>query len=67
MNLPCSRRPWQDWRWKLFLTSENKTQGPLFLPILHGSVHSLISSSSDRWSSLRHTYPGTRYVFFVPR
>ena len=48
MNLPCSGRPWQNWRWKLFLTSKSKTQRPLSLPALHSSVCGLVSSSGNQ-------------------
>ena len=65
MDLPCSGRPWQNQRWKLFLASRSETQRPLSLPALHGGVCGLIPSSSNQWSSLKHTYPGTRWVFLV--
>ena len=45
--LSCSGRPWQNWRWKLFLASGNRTREPLSLPILHGGIHALFPSSSD--------------------
>ena len=67
MCLPYSERPWQGWRWKFFLASGSETQGPLSLPALHSDIHSLIPSSSDQWSLLKHTYPGMRWVFLVPR
>ena len=66
INLPYSEELWQYWRWKLFLASGSKTQWPLFLPTLHSSIYSLVSSSSNQWSLLKHTYPGTRWVFLVP-
>ena len=66
-DLPCSGKLWQNQRWKLFLTSGSETQGPLSLPALHSGVHGLVLSSSDQWSLLRYIYPGTRWVFLVPR
>ena len=65
--LPCSRRLWQNQKWKLFLASRSGTRGPLSPLVLHDGIHSLVPSSSDRWSLLKHTYPGTRWVFLVPR
>ena len=67
MDLSCSGRLWQNQRWKLFLASGSETQGPLFLPALHSSIHGLIPSSGNQWSLLRYTYPGLRWVFLVPR
>ena len=60
IDLPCSGEPWQYWRWKLFLISESETQEPLSLPVLHSGIRSLILSSDDQWSLLKHTYPGIR-------
>jgi len=65
IDLPFSGEPWQNWRWKLFLASRSETRGPLSPPALHGGICVLISSSGDRWSSLKRTYPGTRWVFLV--
>ena len=65
MDLPCSGELWQNQRWKLFLASGSETQGPLSPPTLHGGVCSLVPSSGDRWSLLKCTYPGTRWVFLV--
>jgi len=48
MDLPCSGKLWQYWRWKLFLASGSEIQGPLSPPTLHGGIHGLISSSSDQ-------------------
>ena len=48
LNLPYSGRPWQNRRWKLFLTSESGTQGLLSSPTLHSGVHGLVSSSGDQ-------------------
>ena len=67
MNLLYSGGSWQNWRWKLFLASGSETQGPLSLPTLYSGIHSLFSSSGNQQSSLKHTYPGTRQVFLVPR
>ena len=47
MDLPCSGELWQYQRWKLFLASKSKTQGPLSLPALYSGIHSLIPSSGD--------------------
>ena len=47
MKLPYSGEPWQYWKWKLFLASGSETRKSLFLPALHDSVCSLVSSSSD--------------------
>ena len=48
LNLPCSRRPWQNWRWKLFFASRSGTRGPLSLPALHSGVCGLVPSSGDQ-------------------
>ena len=42
-----SGRPWQDRRWKLFLTSKSETQRPLSLPVLHSGICSHVPSSSN--------------------
>ena len=62
INLSCSGRPQQGWRWKLFFTFESETQGPFSLPALYDGICSLIPSSGNRWSLLRYTYPGMRWV-----
>ena len=66
IDLPCSGELWQYQRQKLFLASGSETQQPFFLPTLHSSICSLVPSNSDQWSLLKHTYPGTRWVFLVP-
>jgi len=48
LNLPYSGRPWQNWRWKLFLASGSGTQGPFSVPALYSGVCGLIPSSSDQ-------------------
>ena len=48
MNLPYSERPLWDQKWKLSLTSKNKTRRPLFPPVLYSSIHSHIPSSSNK-------------------
>ena len=67
INLPYSGKLWQYWRWKLFLISGSETQEPLSLPVLHSGICGLIPSSSNQWLLLKHTYPGTRWIFLVPR
>ena len=47
MDLFYSGRPQQYQRWKFFLASESKTQGPLSLPALHSGICSHISSSGN--------------------
>ena len=47
--------------------SKSETQKPLSLPVFHSGVRSLVPSSGNRWLLLRCTYPGTRWVFLVPR
>ena len=66
MDLPCSGILWQGQRWKLFLASGSETQGPLSPSALHRGICSHVPSSGDRWSLLKHTYPGMRWVFLVP-
>ena len=48
INLSCSERLWQDWRWKFFLASGGGTRGPLSLSALHNGVCSLLSSSGNQ-------------------
>ena len=47
------------------LAFRSETRESLSLPALHSGVHGLVPSSGDRYSSLRHTYSGTRWVFLV--
>ena len=47
MDLPCSGNLWQGQRWKLSLTSKNKTQEPLSPPALHSSICGHVPSSGD--------------------
>jgi len=47
MGLSCSGELWQNRRWKFFLVSGSKTQGPRSLLALYGGVYSFIPSSGD--------------------